>query len=69
MQDEPNQTDLYRSALGGYVARSDDGTKMRGLRPSEQPPPGWHLLTKAELEAEVDLIVEELVEQEDLPEQ
>jgi hypothetical protein len=37
MQDEPNQTDLYRSALGGYVARSDDGTKMKGLRPSEQP--------------------------------
>jgi hypothetical protein len=53
-------SDPYRTPAGEHVAlANDEPRRLRRLQPGEEPPPGWHLMTRAEFEREIDLIVED----------
>jgi hypothetical protein len=54
-------SDLYVTPSGFHVARSNDGKRECGLEPDEPCPPGWHLLTVEEFEAQVDELAERAV--------
>ena len=59
MQNEPTSSDLYRTSSGDYLAREDEGDEVMTLPPGNPPPSGWHLMTKAEFERDVDPVTPE----------
>ena len=55
-------TSIYNHPSGFQLLRSDDGKTAKRAEPGVPPEPGWHLMTEDEFEADIDGIIEGVVE-------